>query len=216
MQCLVCQSQVAETFRVGLLESQRIVFGKVQPLSRKGKPLGIRESVLDGQTHIGHAQLGFYRSVLELHHRVDDRLGMYYYLNLFGAHAEEPFGFDYFEALVHHRSRVDGYLGSHVPVGMMQSLRLGDRAELVDGVRAERATRRGKNHLRYRIVHLQALENSRVFRVYRKNRGMIFLCQSIDNLTRYDHGFLIGKGDGLSRTDGIHCRQQTGIAHHSG
>ena len=59
-----------------------------------------------------------------------------------------------------------------------------------------------------RIVHLQALENCRVFRVYRKNRGMIFLCQSIDNLTRYDHGFLIGKGDGLSRTDGIHCRQQ--------
>ena len=43
---------------------------------RRAPPLRIGERVLDGQAHVGHAELRDDRTVDELDHRMDDRLGM--------------------------------------------------------------------------------------------------------------------------------------------
>ena len=77
---------------------------KVKALTTQVQALRKREGILDGQTHIGHSQLGFHRSVLELYGRMYNRLWVNEHLDLLGIHTEEPFGFDDLEALVHHRS----------------------------------------------------------------------------------------------------------------
>ena len=54
-----------------------------------------------------------------------DALWMNQYLYLFGINAKEPFRLDNLKAFVHHRCRVDGNLGAHVPCGMTQGISLG-------------------------------------------------------------------------------------------
>ena len=54
-----------------------------------------------------------------------NRLWVNKHLDLLGIHTEEPFGLDDLEALVHHRSRVDGNLGTHVPCRVAQGISLG-------------------------------------------------------------------------------------------
>ena len=96
------EGQAAELFQVGLEELQWMA-EQVEPLARERQSLGVREGVLDGQAHVGHAELGLHGAVLELHGAVDDALWMHQHLYLTGLDAEEPLGLDYLEALVHHR-----------------------------------------------------------------------------------------------------------------
>ncbi len=54
-----------------------------------------------------------------------------------GLHIELPTGLDDFQALIHHRRRVDGDFLSHLPVGMLQGLRNADFIQSAQAVCAE-------------------------------------------------------------------------------
>ena len=58
-------------------------------------------SVLDGDAHIGHAQLGADGVIAVLHGRVDNALALHPDLALLGGQAEQPDRLDQLQALVH-------------------------------------------------------------------------------------------------------------------
>ena len=66
-----------------------------------------------------------------------DALRMYQHLNLLGIDTKEPLGLYDLETFVHHRSRVDGNLGSHVPCGMTQGVGLGHMGYLFHALGTE-------------------------------------------------------------------------------
>ena len=111
---------------------------QVEALAGECQTLRIREGILDGQSHVGHAELGFHRTVLELNGTVDDALRMDQHLYLIGFDAEEPFGLDHLETLVHHRGRVDGDLGTHVPCRVLQGVGLRHVGDLLHRLQTER------------------------------------------------------------------------------
>ena len=90
-----------------------------------------REGILYRQTHIGYAELCFDRTILELYGTVYNRLRVNQNLNLLGIDAKEPLGLNDLEALVHHRSRVDGDLGTHIPCGVPQGISLRHVSDLL-------------------------------------------------------------------------------------
>lgn len=53
------------------------------------------------------------------HHGVYDALGVHHNVDVIVVRAEQVVSLNDLEALVHHRSTVDSYLGSHVPVWML-------------------------------------------------------------------------------------------------
>ena len=114
---------------------------EIQTFTAQVQTLGKRERILDGQTHIGHAELGLHRAVLELYGTVNDRLRVDEHLYLFGIDTEEPLRLNHLEALVHHRGRVDGDLRTHVPGGMAQGIGLGDMGDLFHRLQTEGAAR---------------------------------------------------------------------------
>ena len=104
----------------------------------------------------------------------DDEFGGYYGymdedLNLTCLYAEEPFCLDHLEALVHHRSRVDGDLRTHVPCGMTQGIGLRYVGNLFHRLQAERTTGGCEQNLLDGILILayQTLEDGRVLTVDR-------------------------------------------------
>jgi hypothetical protein len=64
-------------------------------------------------------------SHLGLDEGVDDALGVDDHVNVVVGGAEEVVGLNHLQALVHHRGRVHGDLGAHVPVGVLE--RVGHR-----------------------------------------------------------------------------------------
>src|SRR5215204_2492141 len=71
----VGEAQARETFHVGRLEAQRPELRQIERRQRgRLVALRVRERVLDGVTHVGHAELRDDRAVHQLDHRVDDRL----------------------------------------------------------------------------------------------------------------------------------------------
>ena len=84
-------------------------------------------------------------AVDEFDEGVDGGLRMDDDLDLVGAHAEEPVGFDDFETLVHHGGGIDSDAIAHAPIGVMEGLLDGDVGELRKGRFAERAARSGED-----------------------------------------------------------------------
>ena len=76
---------------------------QIEALATQVQTLGEGEGILDGQAHVGHAELSLYRTVLKLHGTMYNRLWMDEYLYLFSINAKQPFGLNHLEALVHHR-----------------------------------------------------------------------------------------------------------------
>ena len=62
---------------------------------------------------------------------------------------------------------------------------------------------------------LKALENSRMFRIYRKNLYSLFLCQRHNDMACRHKGFLICQGNILSRLHGRYGRADTDHAYYS-
>ena len=56
---------------------------------------------------------------------MDDRLRVDHDLDSICGHIKQPFRFDNFQGLIHHRRRVDGDFLAHVPGGMIESSRRG-------------------------------------------------------------------------------------------
>ena len=86
-------------------------------------PVGISEWYCIGN-FISAIQVVFHRTIGKLHHRVRDRLLMHHHLNLIGCKSEEPTGSDNFwkPLFIIYFSWIDGYFGTHIPVGMFESL----------------------------------------------------------------------------------------------
>ena len=139
---------------------------------------------------------------------------MYHDFYLFGAHAEEPSGFHDLKALVHHRSGVDGDFRSHVPIGMVKRLLLGDGGQLLGRVSTERASGCREDDFLQAVARLQTLKHGGMLGIDGKNGHMAVGHQACYQVARHDERLLVGQCYGLSGTYGIHCRAQSGVAHH--
>ena len=86
-------------------------------------------------------------------------------------------GFDQLVTFIHQRGAIDGDFGAHVPIGMIERLRLGDVLHLRQCMGAERAAGCGEEdffHLRS-FAALQALEHGAMFAIDRSELAAIFL-----------------------------------------
>ena len=128
---------------------------------------------------------------------------------------KQPFCFDYLKPFIHECGRVNGNLRAHIPVGMLQRLRSGHRAQCFACASAERSATRSENDFFNRIVPLscKALEDRAVLAVYRINiHGMCF-CEFRDQCTGHHQCFFIGQCDVLACADRTHGRLQSGRTH---
>jgi hypothetical protein len=51
---------------------------------------------------------------------MNDALGKYDNVDIFGFNVKQPFSFDHFQSFIHQSSRIDGYFVSHFPIGVLQ------------------------------------------------------------------------------------------------
>ena len=91
------------------------------------------ERILDGEAHVGPAELGEHRAVGEFDHRVDDALWMNHDVDAFHADAKKPASFDHFQAFVEQGCRVDGDLRAHFPGRVLEGLGESDLCDLIGG-----------------------------------------------------------------------------------
>jgi len=122
IQCVFGQSEAGKTFFVGGAEVELMGLRKVEGGKDAGVPPGMKYGVLESKSHLRRGKLCEDGAVFEFHHGVDDALWMDDDLNLVRRHVEEPPGFNDFQAFVGHGGGVDGDLGSHVPVRVLQGL----------------------------------------------------------------------------------------------
>ena len=104
----------------------------------------VAEGVGDWQAHIGLAELGLHGAVGEFDHGMDDTLRVDDYLDLVEGHSKQPACLDDFQALVHQGGGIDGHLGPHVPIGMLQSGLPAHAGQFGQGSIQERASRGGE------------------------------------------------------------------------
>ena len=138
------------------------------------------------------------------------------HLNLVGIHAEEPLRLYHLKTLVHHRSRVDGYLGSHVPRGVLEGVGSLHVCHLLQRELAEGTSRSREQDFLYLVVTLthQALEDGRVLAVNGKDVYVILCGKAAYQFASHYERLLVGKTDGLAGADGMDGRRKTGISHH--
>jgi hypothetical protein len=102
------------------------------------KSVRIAQGELNGQLHIRQTHLGLHAAIFELNNAVHDALRMHDYIDLLGFQPKKPLGLYHLQPFVHHAGTVDGDLGAHVPVGMLQCLRLGHMHQLIALLATER------------------------------------------------------------------------------
>ena len=125
---------------------------------------------------------------------MNNRLWMYQYLYLLGIDTEEPLGLNHFEALVHHRSRINGNLCAHIPGRMFQSISLRHVGYLLHRLQTERTAGSRQQDLFYRVHVLahKTLEDGRVLAVDGQDGGVILLGQLQNQLASHHQRLLIG------------------------
>ena len=143
-----------------------------------------------------------------------DRLRVHHHMDFTSRHLEQPFGLNDLEAFVHHGSRIDGNFGTHVPIGMLERLRLGGGGNLLPRPGAERAAGSGEMNQAHGISlrTQQALEDGRMLRIYRIYAG----AATVPHHQRAGghQGFLVGQGQGFPGTDSRERRFKPAEAHH--
>ena len=105
-------------------------------------PVWIVQSVLDRKSHIRSSKLCHDRTILKLHHGMDDTLRLHHHLNMIQIHVKQPFGFHNFQPFVYQGCGIYGDLSSHYPVWMLQSICNSDPSQLFCGTSAEKKTKR--------------------------------------------------------------------------
>ncbi len=95
---------------------------KVEPLGGRMHALGPSEAVGDRCAHVRAAQLREHRAVGQRDEAMHDGLRMDQDVELGGRQSEQMMRLDQLEPLVHQRRRIDGHLGSHRPVRMIERL----------------------------------------------------------------------------------------------
>ena len=209
------EAETGEPQIIGLDEVEAREVGDGQAPRAVGQTGRVAESVCDGEMHVGGAELGLDRTVVELYHGVDYRLRMYHGHDTVDAYVEEPASLDYLESLVDHRSRIDGNLGAHDPVGVMQGVGGRDAAQLAGCEIAERATRCGDDEAAHLVVALaaEALVDGRVFRVDRYDARAGGIEALRHERTGGDESLLVGECYILFGLDGAEGRHQSGVAY---
>ena len=210
--------QIGKKFKVGFLECELLQGVPVDALERRREACGVGECIHDWQTHVGGAQLCLDGTVFKLYHRVDYRLRVNHHLNVLGSNTEQPLCLHHLESFVHHGCRVDGYFGTHAPIGVLERLLHSDMLQLLFCECAERAARCRENKLLHPVVHLagKALEDCRVLRVDRQDWCTVLNCQLVYQLAGNNHCLFVGEGNGLACLYGIDCGAQARETDHCG
>ena len=99
--------QAAERVGVGRGELQASQLGEIQGLDGRFPALRIAERELDGNAHIGGAQMRLHAAVGELHHGVDGALRLDDHADLVVGHVEQMMRLNDLQALIHKRGGVD-------------------------------------------------------------------------------------------------------------
>ena len=126
-------------------------------------------------------------------------------IDLIGADAEEPAGFDDLKALVDHRGGVDGDAVAHAPVGMSESLGGSDGFEGLERRFAERATGGGEDDAANLGVGsgAETLVDGVVFTVDGEEFPAGFGGSGHNEFTSGNKDFFVGKSDGAAEFDGF-------------
>ena len=210
--------KAAEGLFVCHIEGQHLEGGEIQ-LRHHARHTGrVGQRVLDGDAHIGHAQLRNDGVVAVLDGGVDDALALDDDLDLLRGQTEQPDGFDQFQTLIHQGGRVDGDLRTHVPVGVLQGVGLGLAPQLLGLHPEEGAAGCGEQDLGQALgalLILQALEDGGVLAVHGQQLDAV-LCHCLcDQMAAGDKALLVGKGEVVAALDGGQAGPQTGDAHHT-
>ena len=136
----------------------------------------------------------------------------------FRIHTEQPLGFYILKALVHHGGRVDGDLGSHTPVGMIERVLHRDVFHLLEGKSSERSAGRGQDNFldTLRFFPVQSLENCAVLAINGDDAGPGAFRFFKNQFPGYDERFLIGKRQVFTGFESGKSREQSGTSNHSG
>src|ERR1700741_1781262 len=126
------------------------------------------------------------------------------------AHAEEPAGFDHFEAFVHQGGRIDRDSAAHFPIGMSESLLGGYAAQLRNRSFSKWAARSGKHKSLYFAILAcsQTLVDRIVLAVNWKESHVIPLHCGHHHFPGCDKDLFIGEGDLLAVFDCFVCCRQ--------
>ncbi|MPM40317.1 hypothetical protein SDC9_86957 [bioreactor metagenome] len=123
----------------------------------------------------------------------------------FDRHLIQRHGLDAFQPLVHQGSRVDGHLGSHAPVWMLQRLLRRDPGQALPAPAEKRAAGGGEYQppdLSPVPTALQTLKNCRMLGIHRQN----FPAAPPDSFGYQrpgaDQGLLVGQGNALAGVGG--------------
>ena len=173
---------------------------------------------MNGQPHVGHAQLGLHAAIHELHATVHDALWVDEHFNLRGLHAKQPFGLNHLEAFIHQRCRVDSDFIAHAPSGMFQGVGSGDVLQLPGGEVAKGPARAREQDLldaRIGIAH-KALEDGAVLAVDGKDGHVVLPGEVADELAGDNQGFFIGQAYLFPGLDGVDGGQQARKSYHCG
>ena len=220
------------TERVGVRrgELQASQLGEIQGLDGRFPTLRIAERELDGDAHIGGAQMRLHAAVGELHHGMDGALRLNHHADLVIGHVEQVMRFDDLQALVHKRGGIDGDLRAHVPRGMVQRLSRGDAIKIgalpaAEGAAGGRYPQAGDLSLGFAQ---QALVNCAVLGIDghegagRANRGsrtrratlrIHLRRQRHDQIAAHHQAFLVRQRKDLARTQRFVACAQAGSAY---
>ncbi len=155
-------------------------------------------------------------SVYVLHRRVNNALRLNHNLNAIHVHIKEPPGLHHLQALVHKACRIDGYLCSHIPVGIIECLLHMLMKEILFLFPAEGPPGAGKKNLIDPLMRfpVHALKDCAVLRIYREDFHIHRRSSRHDQMSRCHKGFLVGKGNCFLRTNGSQCRLYADHANH--
>lgn len=119
---LVGEFEADEGVTVGLFEREVGGFDRVPGVEFVGGSFGKEQRILNGESHIGPAQLGKNACIFELNQTVDDALGVDNDIDLIDRDAEQPLGFDDFQPFVHEAGGIDGDFAAHPPSGVGEDI----------------------------------------------------------------------------------------------
>ena len=137
------QLKTTERVLVDRIELELAELREIERLHRRIPAVGVTQRKLNGNTHIGGAQMGLHATVGILHHGMDGTLRLHDNLNAVVRHIEQVMRLNHFKAFVHERRRVDRDFRAHVPRGMLERLSRRHIAQFVARAAAERTTARG-------------------------------------------------------------------------
>ena len=149
---------------------------------------------------------------------MDNALALHHDLDLLGGQAEQPDRLDQLQALVHQGGGVDGDLGTHVPVGVLEGIGLGLAPQLL-GLHAEEGAAGGREQdlgqALGALLVLQALEDGGVLAVHRQQLHAVLCHGPGHQMAARNKALLVGKGQIMAALNGGQAGTQTGDAHHT-